>query len=209
MIVSRNEWRIKMGMIQTAVKLLREEDNAVLSAEPNKRPPARIYTSMFGPVSRVAMEWTFSSMSEKDANSEAWRMTGRVPAFQDKFAEVNDRNLSNDIYNLYSSHAVEDSKNAIAVRSIRKPIAGTRKWVEYMEHLDKWVVKTGKYTARVMHPIYGVNHGVVIEIEYASLMDYQTQTKEWHDQPDTKLFWKIFNELTLPEGSSTVWHLMP
>ena len=207
MIVSRNEWRIKNGMIQTAVKLLREEDNAVLSTAPHERSPARIYTSMFGPAMRVAMEWTFSSLSEKDANSEAWQKTGRVPAFQDKFAEVNDRNLSNDIYNLYSSHTVEDSKNGIAVRSIRKPIGP--KWVEYMEHLDKWVVKTGKFTVRVMNPIYGMNHGVIIELEFASLMDYQTQTKEFHEQPDDESFWRIFNELTLPEGSSTVWRLMP
>jgi hypothetical protein len=207
MIVQRMEWRIKNSMMDTAVKLLREEDNAALSVAPHKRSQARIYTSMFGTVSIVAMEWTYTSIAENNVDNEAWFSTGRVPAFLDKWDAVLDKIISNEIYDLHSSYVVEDSKNTIAIRWIRKPV--TRRNPEFMDNLDKWIVNTGKYTARVMDKMYGVAQGVFMEIEYADLMDYQSQLQEWLKQPGIESFWKIHNEIAEPEGSTEVWNLMP
>jgi len=207
MFIERQVYEVLPGCGQKAAQLMREETEATRALVKFSSPPARIYTSVFGPQLQLAVEWTHESMEEMDAGWAAWLDSGRAAAFFDAWAEVSSRYCLHELKPVFAAHTVEGEKNGIAVRwmceyNVRQEETMAKFWKER-------VVDPGLYTARVLMPWYGATSSVILEVEYADLADYQAKMAAWSGRDDIETFWETFNKAVRPGGTTEVWQLMP
>lgn len=205
MIIEREVHCIPDGRWSDAVQALREEDNATRYVVGDAYQPARVYTSIFGPDEQLAVEWTSASMAERDANWAAWRGTGRAPAFFEKWGAHGGGMVSGEILELISASLLDAGAGGIAVRWTRIPVFG--KPLDLIDLWTRWIVDTGKYTARVMRPLFAGHTRAILEMEFADLADYQTQFQAWLDQPGIEAFWETYRQVVRPGGATEVWRL--
>jgi hypothetical protein len=206
MIIARQVHQVNPVTMLKAAQMLREEDEAILATGKVSRPPARICTPMFGPQYCVAWENTYESLDEQGAESVIWRETGRPAAFYEAWADVGHKWQSVEIYDVLAASAVEGEENTIAVRwtceyNVRREWEMAKLWKE-------WVVDPGVYTARVLMARFGAKPHVILEVEYASLADYEAKFAAWNAQEGIEGFWEAFNQTSRPGGTTEVWQLL-
>jgi hypothetical protein len=206
MIFERHIYRIKSGKMQEAADAMRQEDDAALAADSRGRPRARICTPMFAPQNLI-VEYIGASLDEIAEGWAIWRGSGRAPAFFEKWGTLNEEFVASEIWQVPAHHTVEGAENGIAIRWTRTALSFREEALA--ELLTHWVIEGGRYTARVLRPVYGPGSDVVLEVEYADLADFQVKMAEWRAHPDIDAFDDQWYGLTVPGGSNEVWTLHP
>mgnify|MGYP006303668307 CR=1 FL=1 len=207
MIIERHEYQTQILGWQATAQMLRAEDEATLATGEVSRPPARITNCLFGTQPRIAIEWTNTSMAERDAGWAAWHATGRVEAFFEAWAGVNEKWLTSRILNLVASSDVAGEENGVVVRWLYEPQANQTDALIAL--WKEWVVDPGAHTSRILQADFGIKSHVILEVEYADIVDFHTKWTAWGAQEGIEAFWGQWEQVARPGGTTELWELMP
>lgn len=203
-IINRRLFKIKMGKMQEAAAMVRDEVNAV-AAEGGYSGPGRIYLPHFAPENILAVEWEYESLAAYESQWAEYGARPETAEFQTKFGPLRSGPGHNEIRYLLAANEVEGSQNNIAVRWVKliKPEA----FDDIQAATVAEFVTPGEWVARLSRPETGWFGEQTLEIEYESLTAYEDARAEWSARPTTGDFVKILNAGLREGGRTEVWEI--
>ena len=203
-IINRRLFKIKMGKMQEAAAMLREEIEA-FTAEGGYSGPGRIYLPHFAPENILAVEWEYEDLEAYESQWAEYAVRPASADFLAKFRRLESAAGHNEIRHLLAANEVEGSQNNIAVRWIKLIKPGAFDDVQAATVAE--FVTPGEWVARLSNPETGWFGEQTLEIEYESLTAYVDARAEWSARSTTADFVKILNAGLREGGRTEVWDI--
>ena len=203
-IINRRLFKIKMGMLQKAAAMMREEIEA-FAAEGGYSGPGRIYLPHFAPQGTLAVEWEYEDLAAYEAQ---WAEYGARPASADflaKFGQLEFIASHNQIRRSIAANDVDGTQNGIAVRWFRLIKGDT--FQEVISSTVAEFVTPGERVARISVPETGWRGSFALEMEYESLAEYEEALTEWSGRPETEDYLKTMHSNLRKGGRTEVWEI--
>ena len=98
-------------------------------------------------------------------------------------------------------------ENGVVVRWLYEPQANQTDALIAL--WKEWVVDPGAHTSRILQADFGIKSHVILEVEYADIVDFHTKWTAWGAQEGIEAFWGQWAQVARPGGTTELWELMP